>query len=132
MRWTIDAGDRSAFSDARRLIAREIAPQIPDPDDRFAIEAVMGEILAAAAQSGSSTVTVEFQCSRIGAVLETWDDARRFLQRAILCNGPFSPRSPRTSTFGGPMPGITPSCDCPFAHREASRIEATFGSSRAP
>ncbi len=90
MRWTIDAGDPSAFSDARRLIASGIAPEVPDSEDRFAIETVIGEILAAASHGGSTGVTIEFQCSRLGAIVETWDDGSPIfsdgdsMQRAIL------------------------------------------------
>lgn len=75
MRCTVDTSDRRAIAHVRRAIVEEIGPHIADADDRFAIEVIAGEVLAAELEHGGTNVVVEASAGPTGATLQIWDQS---------------------------------------------------------
>lgn len=75
MRCTVDTSDRRAIARVRRAIVEEIGPHIASADDRFAVEVIAGEVLAAELEHGGTSVVVEASAGPTGATMQIWDQS---------------------------------------------------------
>jgi len=81
MRWAIDAGDPRSIASARRALATEIRLRSGDPDEAFAAEVIIGEILSSEMDRGRIAIALELEWGPKGAVVHLYDQGDSFTTR---------------------------------------------------
>lgn len=92
MRWAIDAGDPRSIVAARRALAHEIRRRAYNPDEVFAAEVLIGEILSAEMDRGRVAIAVELEWANDCPVVHLYDQGDPFgvhaqqndLRRALI------------------------------------------------
>lgn len=81
MRWAIDAGDPRSIASARRALATEIRVRSGDPDEAFAAEVIIGEILSSEMDRGRVAIALELEWGPGGAIVHLYDQGESFATR---------------------------------------------------